>query len=92
MELNMDQHLEHGNGMDLSLPLSTNTSRPGTPQHSNCQQLKDTAYLIKKKKPSSSEYQKAATNALRIKGIADETSMNELQKLEALRASPKCGK
>ncbi|GFY47295.1 hypothetical protein TNIN_27421 [Trichonephila inaurata madagascariensis] len=39
MELNMDQHLDHGYGMDLSLPPSAHNSWPGTPRLSNCQRL-----------------------------------------------------
>ncbi|GFY78996.1 hypothetical protein TNIN_108051 [Trichonephila inaurata madagascariensis] len=74
MESNMDQHLEHGKGMDLFLPPSTQTSRPGTPQLFNCQRLKDLAYLIKRD-TILINYQKAASNALRINEIADDESM-----------------
>ncbi|GFY69942.1 hypothetical protein TNIN_394641 [Trichonephila inaurata madagascariensis] len=74
-----------GNEMDQSLPPSTSTSRPGTPQLSNCQRLKEVIYEIRQNTVLI-ELQKTTINTLQLQGLNDDVIMATLlQRLPELQ-------
>ncbi|GFW61165.1 hypothetical protein TNCV_433891 [Trichonephila clavipes] len=73
MTLNLDSKLD--NGMDQSLPSFNNSTRPGTPQETNCQRLQDITTNIKKF-VIIKKHLKATINSLKIIGITDERDLS----------------
>ncbi|GFY48422.1 hypothetical protein TNIN_68331 [Trichonephila inaurata madagascariensis] len=61
--------------MDQSLPSSNNSTRPGTPQETNCQRLQDITAEIKKF-VIITENLKATMNSHKINGITDERELS----------------